>query len=92
MSEEPILSRAPSALARRTLRGVLIAAPGAEEPVLITTPGDAVWELLDRPQSRPDLIATLAAAYDEAPTTIAADIDPVLDLLVATGALVERPA
>lgn len=83
------LRRSDAALSRRTPRGVLISAPGAAEPVLITTPGEAVWSSLEAPCSRAELVATLAEAFGEDATVVATDIDPVLEALLAIGAVLE---
>ena len=83
------LRRADGTLSRRSLRGVLISAPGADEPLLVTTPGEVVWSLLEEPSSRAELVAALADAFGEDPTVVAADIEPVLKSLLAVGALVE---
>lgn len=81
------IERDPEVLWRSTLRGVLVAAPGADEPVLLTTPGDAVWDALDAPCRFADLVAGLAHRFVAGETQIAADIEPLLDELLAMGVI-----
>lgn len=85
--DEP-LTRAPEALWRTTMRGVLVLVPDQEEPVLCTSPGDVVWELLAEPTRPSELARLLADHYDADEVTIAADLAPVLDELRSIGALV----
>ncbi len=86
----PVLARAPGVLWRRTMRGVLVAAPGRPDPVLVTAPGDAVWDLLAIPRSRDDLVSALAGSFDAEPARIEADLAPVLSALLDHGALTEQ--
>ena len=85
--DEP-LTRAPEALWRTTMRGVLVLVPDQEEPVLCTSPGDVVWELLAEPTRPSELARLLADHYDVDEATVAADLAPVLDELRSIGALV----
>jgi hypothetical protein len=90
MSAVPVLARGPGVLWRRTLRGVLISVLEDPEPFLVTTPGDAVWELLEEPRTRTELVAELSEMFDTATERIDADIAPVLSELIERGAIIER--
>lgn len=85
------LTRAPEALWRTTMRGVLVLVPDQDEPVLCTSPGDVVWELLAEPTRPSELARLLADHYDADEATIAGDLAPVLDELRSIGALVVAP-
>ena len=50
-----------------------------------TQSGASVWALLDQGQTVGDLAAELARAYDAEESQIAADVEPVLSELVASG-------
>ncbi len=88
--DAPVLARAPGVLWRRTLRGVLVAAPGEEEPLLVTAPGDVVWDLLEQPRTREELVDALARSFDAEPGRIESDLAPVLAALLERGALTLR--
>lgn len=90
MRGDQVLVRAEGALCRRTLKGVLVIAPDASEPVLVTTPGDVAWELLAEAHTPVELAAALGELFDTEPATVARDIEPVIESLLASGALVER--
>ncbi len=79
---EPLLARTPTAIWRRTLRGVLVSGDADSEPMLITSPGDTLWDLLETARSRADLISALAEMYDVDETTVSADLHPLLDQLL----------
>lgn len=76
-------------LARRVLRGVMLSAPGQDEPVVVTTPGDVVWDLLAHPVDEAELVRQVAARFDEDPGVIQRDVAALVDRLVDLGA-VER--
>ena len=50
-----------------------------------------LWDLLAEPTSTDDLVAALAARYGAAPSTVAADLGPVLAELEAIGAIEAVP-
>jgi hypothetical protein len=78
--------RAPGALWRRVLDGVLVLAPGQDEPLLITPPGDVVWQLLADPITVDELTEELAELYETPAATVRADLEPVLAVLGESGA------
>jgi hypothetical protein len=87
----PRWRRQPGATWRQTLRGVVVLAPGAEEPVTIAGSGGAVWELLDRPRTTEDLVSELSQRYSTDPETVRRDLDGLLAQLAGAGALEEVP-
>lgn len=80
------LVRAPGALWRRLLDGVLVLAPDQDEPLHITAPGDVVWELLAEPITVDELIEELAELYGTPAGTVSADLEPLLATLRESGA------
>ncbi|MFI5047442.1 MAG: PqqD family protein [Acidimicrobiia bacterium] len=84
---EPRWRRRPDALWRRGLDAVLVLPVDADEPVMLTGTGPAVWELLAEPCTVPQLAAVLSEVYDAEPATVEADVRPVVDELVRLGAL-----
>jgi len=79
--------RRPGTTWRRTLRGVVVLAPAAPEPVAVTGSVDELWALLDRPRSLPELVSALSESFDVPSEVLAADVARVLDQLDAAGAL-----
>ena len=52
-----------------------------------------IWELLETPRARADLLAALLAEYEVAPEELSADIDPFLGRLLEMQAVfIEKPA
>ena len=92
MEEDHALRRGDGVLWRQALRGLLLLVPGSDDPLLITPPGDAIWTLLAEPHTRIELVDALAAAFDEDPRRISDDIAPVLETLLAEGAVSQEPA
>lgn len=86
---EPLLRRAPDALWRATLRGVIIHPAAGAEPLLVTSPGDLVWTLLADPIARSEMAAALAQHFNADVDAVDADIGVVLDQLMDVGAVVE---
>ena len=89
MARSPLLVRSPATLRRDGPFGVVLLAPGDEEPRALAGSAVAVWEALAETVSRDDLVADLAAAFGADPATVAADVAPLLDALLASGAVVE---
>ena len=83
------LERVPAVLWRRQLDGVLVLAPGAEEPIQISVPGDALWLLLAEPSTIHELAEDLADLYGTDESVIRADIQPALAALLNAGAIRE---
>lgn len=77
--------RRADVLWRRIADGVMIRRRGDDEAVLLTGSGVALWSALVAPVSTGDLARRLAATHDTTPDVVAADIEPVLDDLVARG-------
>jgi len=87
----PRWRRQPGASWRDTLRGVVVLAPGGDEPVTITGSGGVVWGLLDRPRTIEELVSELSQRYPTDPATIRADVVELLAQLASKGALEELP-
>ena len=77
---------------RESLNGLVLMPPGADEPVTVAGSGSAVWNLLDRPRDLEELVSDLVERFDADPTTVRADLGPLLDHLVTLGALDDLPA
>lgn len=75
--------RGPSVLWRYVPGGILLLAPGADDPVLLSGSGAAVWQLLAEPLQEEDVIETLARACAVEATVVAADLRPLLDEMAA---------
>lgn len=65
---------------RRALDGVIVARPEwrGPDPVTVTGGGAAVWELLDRPRTRDELVAILVDAYGADPAVVDRDVAALL--------------
>ncbi len=50
----------------------------------------SVWDALDRPRAIDDLVRELADRFGTDPATVRADVVPVIEELVACGALEHR--
>ncbi len=74
---------------RLTLNGPVVLAPSASEPATIAGSGGAVWTLLERPRRLDELAALLAQRFSVEPGEIEPDLGPLLDRLVALGAVEE---
>lgn len=85
------LRRAPSALWRRSGACVVVLLPEAEDPVLLDSVGAMVWELLDPPMPRDELMATLSDGFERPPAAMEHDVGPFLDELLTSGAITEEP-
>jgi Coenzyme PQQ synthesis protein D (PqqD) len=75
--------RSERVLWRRSHASVLVMSPGHEEVVSLQGPGTTLWELLARPTTISDVVRALAGIYGVAAETVAKDVIPVLDDLVA---------
>ena len=89
MARSPLLVRSPATLRRAGPFGIVLLAPRDAEPRALAGSADAVWESLAEPVSRDDLVADLAVAFGADPAIVAADVAPLLDALLASGAVVE---
>jgi hypothetical protein len=79
--------RAERVLWRRTLDGVVVLPADGSEPVALHGPAAGIWELLARPMTEADLVATLATTYRVHEDDVAGDIGGALDVLLELGAL-----
>ena len=75
---------------RATASGILIRRRGDDETVELAGSGVALWHTLAEPSSRADLVEALARGHRVDAATVASDVGPVVDELVARGVLVER--
>ncbi len=75
--------RSDHVLWRRSHGAVLVMSPGHHEVVSLQGPGTALWELLALPATAAEVIRSLASMYGIAPETVAGDVAPLLDDLVA---------
>jgi hypothetical protein len=82
------LARSPGAIWRRTLRGVLVSGGPDVEPMLITQPGDTIWDLLAIPRTRRDLVTELSDIYGVAEATIDVDLRLLLSDLLVMGLVI----
>jgi hypothetical protein len=81
--------RRADVLWRRVVDGVLILPRGAEQPVLLTGSGVALWDELTEPAPFDELVARLALAHRVERELAAADLDPVIEDLVDRGVLID---
>lgn len=88
---DPAFRQHPGTLRRRLPDGVLLLAPAATEPIVITGPGADLWDLLARPDAFASAADTIARAYAGDPDQVRRDLAPVWDRLVAVGALTPAP-
>jgi len=79
--------RAAATLWRHSLDAVVLLPPGASDPLTLAGTGAILWELLEEPTSMGELVAALVARFDTDPDVVEADLLPVLDELVAIGAV-----
>lgn len=77
--------RSPGALYRSYADEVMLASVDREGFDLLSGTGDAVWRLLETPQTLDGLTESLSRAYGADPTVIAGDVARLLDELVARG-------
>jgi hypothetical protein len=82
-----LLERDPSALFRRLLDGVLVLGAQATVPSRITRPGEAVWAAFAEPSTLASVTAALSTRFAAPLAVVRADIEPVVRLLLDTGAL-----
>jgi hypothetical protein len=77
----------PAVLWRRSADAVLFLPPGAPAPLTLAGSGPEIWELLLEPRTLDALVTLLAAAHGADPDQVRADVEPVLDQLLASGAI-----
>jgi hypothetical protein len=81
------LRRVASVLWRRSGAAVLFLPPGAPDPLTLTGSGPEIWELLLEPRTLDALVTLLATAHGADRNQVRADIEPVLDQLLTSGAI-----
>ncbi|MFQ5558344.1 MAG: PqqD family protein [Acidimicrobiales bacterium] len=72
---------------RTVLDGVLVRVRGSDDTVLLAGTGVALWRVLDEPTPVRQVVERLAAEHGASSERVAADLDPVLDDLIARGVL-----
>jgi hypothetical protein len=72
---------------RRSLDGVVLLVPHADEPIVLRGGGPAVWDHLASPVTLDDLVRVLALAHDSEVAKVEADVRELLDRLEAAGAV-----
>jgi hypothetical protein len=85
------LRRKTDVLWRRSLDAVLVLPRGTVELLTLFGSGPDVWDLLAKPISMPHLVRELAIRHDADLAVVEAGLGPVIDRLVAIGAI-ERVA
>ena len=91
--DDTVICRAPDALHRQLLDGVLVCSPTQTGSLRISTPGDIIWQLAAEPITVAELAETIADLYDIAVDKIRADIEAVLiSLADGAGTSVDPPA
>lgn len=86
--DDSIVARAPEALWRRVLGGVLVLGPCSDDALELTSPGDVVWALLGDPISVGALVEALSEGFAVSGAVVRAEIASTLDALADVGALV----
>lgn len=81
------LRRDPTVLWRRSGRRVVLLPTGCAEPIVLDGIGRLVWELLDEPTAREDLVDVLGEHFDEPRDQVEVDLEPFLEELTGSGAL-----
>jgi hypothetical protein len=87
MGDDVMVCRVGAVLTRRLLDGVIVLAPGRDEPVRVSAPGEVLWLLLDEPCAVGDLVAVWSTLYDVEPEAARTEISPVLRAWVDAGAV-----
>jgi hypothetical protein len=72
---------------RRSLDAVVLLPPGSSELLTLAETGPAVWDLLADWKTVEQLVDVMAERYGAEPGRVAADVEPLLDRLVALGAV-----
>lgn len=87
-SDALVYQRDPSTLWRDAPGGVLLLVPDGDEPVLLSSPGDVVWQLLAQPSTLDELVAILSRHFSAADDAVRADLETLVTDLCAMGAVV----
>ena len=86
MQREVRWARATSVLWRSVLDDIVLLAPGADQPFVLSG-GRALWELLADPFSPQELADRLAGTGGDVPPTIRTQLDPLLADLADRGVI-----
>lgn len=83
-----ILRRCQGVLDQELDGQVLLLPPGSSEVLLLNPVASALWGLLDPEVDLGSAVGEIAGAYGVDPEQVGADLAPLVDLLVAQGAVV----
>lgn len=83
------IARDQRVLWRRTLRGILVLAPGSGDLKVLAPPGDAVWDALARPISEAELSKQLAERFGVDSSVIESDVRVMAEELRTAGLLID---
>jgi hypothetical protein len=84
------LVRSPDVLWRDLTDEVLLLGDGLTTPLAVVGPSADLWALLAEPRSVDELVAHLAARYQEEPATVRASVEATLESLEASGLIRRR--
>ena len=84
--------RADDVLSRRLPDGVIVLSLQTGDPLVVTGPGGALWDLLAEARTTPDLVAALADRYGKDEGEVRGDIVPLLHDLRDRRLLTNEPA
>jgi hypothetical protein len=85
--EGGLLRQSPSTPWRRVGDSVILAPPGRNDFDLLTGVGALVWEILEVPATMDELTVTLADVCDAGDADIGAEVGPLVEGLLRTGAI-----
>ena len=87
LSDDAVLQRAPGALVRQLLDGLLVFGPEMSQPLRFSTPSEVLWAMLAEPCDLADLVEAWAALYGVSYNTARTDLELVLAAWLDGGAL-----
>lgn len=82
-----VITRSETALWRRMFDGVVVLGPLADRPLQISSPGYAIWQLLEHPTTVREIADVLAAVFAEDADRIIAGVLAVVRSLDEVGAI-----
>ena len=82
-----LLRRHPGVLWRASLDGVVVLPTAGEAPLHISSPGDALWALLEEPKTLGELAGQLAEIPGVDREQVVRDIGILIEELLASGAV-----
>ena len=85
-----VITRSETALWRRMFDGVVVLGPLADRPLHISSPGHAIWQLLEGPTTVREIADVLAAAFGEDAGRVRADVLEVVRRLDEVGAIAPK--